>query len=159
MRSDGQLKYAEFLPYDTRCPIILPKKNSVTRPIVKHNHKLRNHSTGTNHTLSFLSSRYWILAAREAIIEWKQECWTYKRRKAKNATQIMAPLPLNRLKTSLRAFTRCTVDFAGPFVAVQGRGKRREKRSLCLFTCLASRAVHLEMAFRLDVDSFLRAFH
>ena len=36
MRSDGQLKYAEFLPYDTRYPIILPMKNWVTRLIVKY---------------------------------------------------------------------------------------------------------------------------
>jgi len=71
----------------------------------------------------------------------------------------MAPLPLNRLKTSLKAFTRSAVDFAGPFITIQGRGKQREKRYLCLFTCLASRAVHLEIAFGLDVDSFLSAFY
>ena len=70
----------------------------------------------------------------------------------------MTPLPLNRLKLSLRAFTRTAVDFGGPFVTIQGRGRQRQKRYLCLFTCLASRAVHLEMAFGLDTDSFLRAF-
>ena len=71
----------------------------------------------------------------------------------------MAPLPASRLKSSLQAFTRCAVDFAGPFITVQGRGKRREKRYLCLFTCLATRAVHLEMAFGLDTNSFLNAFY
>ena len=159
IRSDGRLKYAEFLPFDTRYPIILPRRSWVTKLIVKNYHELGNHSTGTNQTLSSLSSKYWILAAREAIIEWERECGICRRRKAKNATQIMAPLPLSRLKTSLRAFTRCAVDFAGPFVTVQGRGKRRQKRYLCLFTCLASRAVHLEMAYGLDVDSFLSAFN
>ena len=82
-----------------------------------------------------------------------------QKRKAKVAQQIMAPLPLNRLTTSLRAFAKVAVDFGGPFMTVQGRvqgrGKPRQKRYLCLFTCLASRAVHLEMAYGLDVDSFL----
>ena len=159
MRSDGRLKYAEFLPYNTRYPIILPRKSWVTKLIIKHHHELGNHSTGTNQTLSSLSTKYWILAAREAIIEWERECRMCKRRTTKTASQIMAPLPLNRLKTSLKAFTRSAVDFAGPFITIQGRGKRREKRYLCLFTCLASRAVHLEIAFGLDVDSFLSAFY
>ena len=73
--------------------------------------------------------------------------------------QIMAPLPLSRIKTSLRAFTKTTVDFGGPFVTVQGREKRREKRYLCLFTCMTTRAVHLEIAYGLDTDLFLNAFY
>ena len=70
----------------------------------------------------------------------------------------MAILPLNRLKISLRAFVRTAVDFAGPFVTIQGRGKQWQKCYLCLFTCLATRAVHLEVAYGLDTDSFMRAF-
>ena len=47
---------------------------------------------------------------------------------------------------------------AEPFVTVQERGKRRTKCYLCLFTRLLSRAVHLEMAHRLDTDTFLNVF-
>ena len=157
MRSDGRLTYAEFLPYDIRYPIILPRKNWVTKLIVKHHHELGNHCAGTNQTLSLLSTRFWIISAREEIIEWERECTICKRRKAKVAQQIMAPLPQNRLTTSLRAFTKTAVDFGGPFMTMQGRGRPRQKRYLCLFTCLASRAIHLEMAYGLDVDSFVNA--
>ena len=93
----------------------------------------------------------------------KKECAMCQKRKAnlKVAQQIMAPLPLNRLTTSLKAFAKVAVDLGGPFMTVQGRGKPRQKRHLCLFTCLASRAVHLEMAmaYGLDVDSFLNALN
>ena len=56
-------------------------------------------------------------------------------------------------------FAQTAVNFGGPFVTIQGRRSRRQKRYLCLFTCLATRAVHLEMAFGLDADSFLNAFY
>ena len=42
---------------------------------------------------------------------------------------------------------------------MQGRGKRRAKRYLCLFTCLDTQVVHLEIAFGLDTDSFLNSFY
>jgi len=101
---------------------------------------LGEHTAGTNHTLSLLSSKYWVISAREEIIEYEKECTVCKRKKAKNA---QAPLPLHRLMTSMRTFTRIAVDYGGPFITIQGRGRRREKRYLCLFTCLTSRAVHL----------------
>ena len=71
----------------------------------------------------------------------------------------MAPLPNIRLKTSMRAFCYTAVDYGDPFFTIQGRGKRRQKRYLCLFTCLSCRAVHLEMPFSMDTDSFLNAFY
>ena len=60
---------------------------------------------------------------------------------------------------SLRAFARIAVDYAGPYLTIQGRGKKRQKRYLCLFTCLACRAVHLELSFFLTTDSFLNSFY
>ena len=159
VRSDGRLKYAEFLPYDVRFPIILPRKNWITKLIVKHYHEQGHHAIGTNQTMTALSSKYWLISAREEIRDWERECMECRRRKAKQSTQIMAPLPDIRLTMPLRAFAHTSVDFGGPFITIQGRGKRREKRYLCLFTCLASRAIHLEMAFGLDTNSFMNAFY
>ena len=70
----------------------------------------------------------------------------------------MVPLPKSRVTPSLRAFERIGVDFGGPYLTKQGRGKCRAKRYLCLFTCLTTRAIHLKMVYGLDTDSFINAF-
>ena len=158
LRCDGRLKFAESLPYDVGFPIILPRGNWVTKLIVRHHHEAGHHVTGTNHTLANLSTKYWIVTAREEIREWEKACNEYRKRKLKAGEQVMAPLPNVRFRQPLRAFAYVSVDYGGPFVTIQGRGKRRQKRWLCLFTCLTSRAVHLEMAYGLDTDSFLRCF-
>ena len=53
-------------------------------------------------------------------MDWEREYVTCKRRKAKQAEKIMAPLPTIHLRPSLRAFR--------PFITKQGRGKARCKR-------------------------------
>lgn len=115
--------------------------------------------TGTNHTLSVISSRFWIISAREEIRKWERQCNKCCRNKARPAEQLMGPLPSIRTKQQLHAFSRTAVDYGGPFITKQGRGKRREKRYLCLFMCVMSRAVHLEVAYGLDTGSFLNAFY
>ena len=59
---------------------------------------------------------------------------------------------------SLRPFTNAAVDYAGPFITIQWKSIRRAKRYLCLFPCLNTRAIHFEMSFKMDTDSFLNAF-
>ena len=68
MRSDGRLAHAQFLSYDVRYPVILPRKNWVTKLIVKDFQEKEKHATGTNQTLAAISSRFWILSAREEIV-------------------------------------------------------------------------------------------
>ena len=99
-----------------------------------------------------------IIVARVEIRKWDHKCNECKRRRSKPACQIMVPLPKTRLRFSFRPFTQTAVDFAGPLYTVQGRGKPRQKRWLCRFTCLETRAVHLEMAWGLDTDTFLNVF-
>ena len=102
IRSDGRLRFAEFLPYDARYPLISPRGLWVTKLNVKHYYELASHSADTNVILTQVSQRYWIIAAREEIRQWESECNTCKRRKNKAAGQIMAPLPKERLGFSLK---------------------------------------------------------
>ena len=79
IRSDGRLKFANFLPYDTRFPIILPRGHWVTKLIVKNYHERGNHAAGVNFIFCQLSEGFWIIAAREEIREWDHECNECKR--------------------------------------------------------------------------------
>ena len=67
----------------------------------------------------------------------------------------MAPLPKTKLRFTFRPFAQTAVDFAGPLYTAIGRRKPLQKRWLCLFTCLETRAVHLERVWGLDTDTFL----
>ena len=67
----------------------------------------------------------------------------------------MAPPPDVRLKMYRRPFTNAAVGYARPFETIQGISIRRVKQYLCLFTCLNTRSIHLEMSFKMDTDSFI----
>ena len=136
--------------------MILPKKHHITRLVVADVHHRCRHA-GVNHVLAQVRSRYWIIDGRQEVKNWDQECKSCERRRAKPAAQIMAPLPTSRLGMSMRAFAKCCVDYAGPFVTKITR-RVSAKRYLCLFTCSATRAFHLEMASSLSTADFLKAF-
>ena len=155
---DGRLRLADELSYNTRHPILLPKDHVVTRLIIKDAHEELGHGSGVEQVLTLLRSRFWIVKGRRAVRNIVESCAQCRRRfSVKTAEQKMAPLPRPRLQ-SLRAFERVGVDYGGPILTKQGRGKAKAKRYLCLFTCLATRAVHLEMSYSLDTASFINAF-
>ena len=54
-------------------------------------------------------------------------------------------------------FTNCGVDMFGTFLMKEGR--KELKRYGTLFTCLSSRAVHIECTCSLEIDSFIQAQH
>ena len=66
----------------------------------------------------------------------------------------MADLPADRL-TPTPPFTYCAVDYFGPWYVKEGR--KELKRYGVLFTCLVTRAIHLEVANSLETDSYINA--
>ena len=159
LRSDRRLRYAVDLPYEVRHPILLPKDHPVTWLIVISTHERLGHGSGVEHVLTELRARFWVIKGRRVVWNVVEMCPGCRRRfTAKPTGQMMAPLPRARLKCPLRAFERVGVDYGGPYMTKQGRGKVKVKRYLCLFTCLTTCAVHLEMSYSLDSDSFINAF-
>ena len=158
LRGNSRLGLLDKVAWETKFPVLLARHAAETRLIITRMHEDCQHG-GTNHVLARLSARYWLPGAREEIREAEHACAECKLRKAKPASQVMAPLMPKRATMSLKAFTNTSVDYAGPFLTKQGRGKTRHKRYLCLFTCMSTRALHLEMAYALDTSSFMNAFY
>ena len=69
--------------------------------------------------------------------------------------QVMAPLPKEILQLYKPSFTFSGVDFFGPLMVKWGRGSA--KCWGCLFTCLITRAVFLELVPSLETDDFIMA--
>ena len=68
----------------------------------------------------------------------------------------MADLPTDRTIDE-PPFTNCGVDMFGPFLIKEGR--KDLKRYGALFTCLSSRAVHIECTCNHETNSFRQALH
>ncbi|KAK2920523.1 hypothetical protein Q8A73_000008 [Channa argus] len=110
---------------------------------------------GRNHVLSTLRQRYWIPNAISAIRKILSSCRTCRRLHGATGRQQMADLPLSRVLPDEPPFTRTGVDCFGPFTIK--RGRTTAKRYGVIFTCMATRAVHIEVAASLDTDSFINA--
>ena len=111
---------------------------------------------GQESVLSFLRETVWIVKGRSAVRRVLGRCMTCQRqRNACPGEQFMADLPEVRVVPEKPPFTFVGVDYFGPLEVKQGRS--RVKRYGCLFTCLTTRAVHIEIAHSLDTDSMINA--
>ena len=67
----------------------------------------------------------------------------------------MAGLPADRVTPERPPFSFVGVDCFGPFLVQRGRSQA--KRYGVLYTCLLTRAVHIEVAYSMDTDSFINS--
>ena len=154
IRVGGRLKHAP-LTYESKHQIILPYRHHITDLIIAHHHQESGHM-GQEFVLSCLRQNYWIIKGRSAVRRVLSNCFACRRRSAPRGEQLMADLAEDRLKPDEPPFTYVGVDYFGPIFV--RRGRSQIKNYGCLFTCLTTRAVHIEVVEALDTDGFLNAF-
>lgn len=157
IRVGGRLSKAS-IPYSHKHPMLLPKSDPLISLIINYYHKLYCH-TGAYLLQSILSRQYWILSARNTIRKCIWRCNTCFRLNPKPSYPLMADLPTERVNEA-KAFESTGIDYTGSFQITLGRrrGTKSQKAYICLFVCMATRAIHLELAADLSTDSFLSAF-
>ena len=142
------------LGYESKHPIILPKSSIVSKRMVDNAHKEVGHM-GKNSMVAHLRQRYWIIGLPGLALKVARNCITCRKYNANTMSQQMGDLPADRVTGDVPAFSSCGVDYMGP---VEVKLKRsRVKRWLVVFICLASRAIHLEVASSLDTNSCINA--
>jgi hypothetical protein len=153
LRVGGRLRRAN-LNDDHKFPLILPKKDHMSYLIVRCFHESVKHQ-GRGITLNELRSNgCWIVQGTAAVSKCIAECTVCRKLRGTTQGQKMADLPIDRVDPS-PPFTYAAVDYFGPWIIKERR--KELKRYGVLFTCLASRAVHLEIAHSLSTDSFINA--
>ncbi|XP_035989853.1 uncharacterized protein LOC118561756 [Fundulus heteroclitus] len=153
LRVGGRLSRS-VLPEEQKHPLILSKDQHVSKLILRDLHQQLGHA-GRNHMLSALRERYWITCANSACRKILSECVVCRRHRGQPAEQKMADMPQERVCPEFPPFTNVGVDYFGP-IEVK-RGRVMVKRYGVIFTCMASRAIHLEVAHSLTTDSCINA--
>lgn len=147
LRCQSRLKHAS-ISQESKTPILLPSWNYYSELVMAEAHRNVFHD-GVAETLNCARQKYWILKGREIAKKYIRRCGRCKWFEGSPSRFYVTPdLPKIRVDDS-PPFCNVGVDFAGPLM---------NKGYVCLFTCAAMRAVHLELVEALDVDSFIRAF-
>ena len=164
LRVGGRLENSDIND-SAKHPVILPSNHEVTRLLIKHYHEANGHS-GAQHTLANLRERYWIIKGLSAVQKQLRKCHECRRINERPGRQVMAPLPAIRVKSNddQHPFSIVGVDYFGPLnvtrcVKTRSRSNVVMKRYGCIFTCLKTRAIHLELARDLSTDSFINVLH
>ena len=155
MRVGGRLKDA-LTDYNVRHPVVMPGKSHITQLFIAKKHAEIGHQgklTTMNHIRA--CGVYLYGQGTRLVSSLIYKCVRCKRLRGKPLLQKMSNLPTERTEPT-PPFTHVGMDVFGPFTCKDGR--KEQKRYGLIFTCLASRAIHLELLEDMTTDSFINSF-
>ena len=97
--------------------------------------------------MSLACEKFWIVNASSVVRKVLSKCFSCQRRQGPFCKHKMADLPVDRVTPGQPTFTSVSIDCFGPLQVRRG----------VIFTCLAMRAVHIEVVHSMETDSFLMA--
>ncbi len=145
--------------FDESNPIIIPRQHHIAILIVRHYHEQSQHQ-GRHFTEGAIRmAGFWIVGAKRCICSLIFGCVICRKLRGRSETQKMADLPMDRVNTE-PPFTYVGTDVFCPWTISARRtrgGLANSKRWAVLFTCLAIRAVHIEVMESMDTSCFINA--
>ncbi|XP_071133064.1 uncharacterized protein [Mytilus edulis] len=159
LRVGGRIRHAKTVELHLQ-PIIIPKKHHLAVLLTRHYHELTCHQ-GRHMTEGALrSGGFWVIGSKRLVSTIIRQCVTCKKLRGQFKVQKMSDLPEDRL-TPGPPFTFVGIDTFGPYQIIhrKTRGSSiNQKRWAILFTCLVSRAIHIEVIEEMSSASFINAY-
>jgi hypothetical protein len=140
-------------------PLIVPGRHHIATLLVRRYHSDYHHQ-GRHITEGVVrAAGFWIIGSKRLVSSIIHKCITCRKLRGKTEQQIMADLPTDRVEPS-PPFTNVGVDAFGPWTIVSRRtrgGYANSKRWAIMFTCLVTRAVHIELVEEMSSSAFINA--
>lgn len=158
IRVGGRLANSS-LNFEQKHPILLPKSDPFVDKLIDYYHKIHHH-TGPYLLQAILrQNNYWILSSRNIIRQRVWKCNHCFKINPKFNAPIMSDLPYVRVNQA-KAFSHTGVDYTGAYniTLSRNRGVKSQKAYVCVFICLCTKAIHLELASDLSSNTFISAF-
>ena len=150
LRSIGRISRVSQLEFKNKNPIILAGRRPLVKLFVAHQQNKHEHQS-IDYLRSVIQIKYAILKLRALLRNIEPNCKNCRKRKLKTIIPFMSDLPIERLGYRQAPFNNCGVDYFGPFHVTIRRSSK--KRWAFLFTCLTTRAIHIEVVPSMDSSS------
>ena len=158
LRVGGRLKKGN-LTSDEAHPVVIPGKSHVATLLIRHFHEQVHHQGRHITEGAVRSAGFWIVSGKRAVSSLIHHCVVCRKLRGKHHEQIMADLPADRLSND-PPFTYVGLDAFGPWSVTARKtrgGQANAKRWAVIYSCMATRAVHIEVLESMDTSSFINA--
>ena len=154
IRSTGHIQRLSATAFETRHSIISDSRHRLIQLFLRFYH-IRHKHQSVDYFRSVIHQQFVLLRLRSAIGAIETHCVCCRKRNVKTVTPMMSYFPAERLDYRQPPFSKCSVDDFGPFHVTIRRSS--EKRWCFLFTCLTTRAIHVQLVPFMDTSSCVMA--
>ncbi|XP_072938854.1 uncharacterized protein [Epargyreus clarus] len=154
LRLRSRIEAIEAVTNEVKNPMVLDGDHPTVKLWIHSIHRQMHHS-GVEATVNECRQRYWVLRLRPVTRTIIRQCLRCRMKTQAPPYPRTGDLPSCRLAHHKRPFTYTGVDYFGPLTVTVGR--TNQKRYVAIFTCLTTRAIHLEVTASLTTDSAVMA--
>ena len=158
LRVNGRFNNSEVGALEKN-PLLLPGTHHVSKLIVRHFHAEARHQERSFTERAVRSAGFWKTRGKKLVASIIHQCVPCRKLRGQLEHQKMSDLPQDRLEVT-PPFTNVGVDTFGHCTVVSRSfrgGSSSSKRWAIMFTCLVTRAAHIEVVDEMSSSAFINA--